>query len=1627
MRLSKIIFVYLFTALFWNSSFAAADEIAYLIKSNKTGLIKIDAESINSKFPELRTKNPKYFHLYKNGTEINFILKKLNSPWANDNAIYIIGEKNDGFLDKGLYEKPGAQLNPYRSLYSDTSIYILTHSTDYEGLIFEEQITNNPGVAINKIDVEQIYSFAEQYALGKDLGEGATQSEYTLGEGYTGVNWGMGSGQNRNFSVSNLASNSTVKLSTYVVGRSNALSANPNFNHHIQIGLIGASSQVLLDTMYKGYGCLSKTFNLASSLFNTDNTLQFISINDLGAQSDFNSCAYIKLNYTREANANFSNYLKFKLNYIGYVDLTFSDVQVDSIYLFSPNIGKFYKGDIVNNQVTFNIYSVPSRNWVLMSTKQKDLIDPDAIEKVEIKKASYANEEYDLIIISSKALKESATEYLEYKNSVNIKSTLVFAEDLYNTYTYGYHHPIAIKRFIDDYQAKAKKKAENVLIIGKGTQTNNYANPAFAKRDLVPIIGVPASDVLYVSSLNYSVIVPHTGIGRISSETNQEVHDYLNKMKEHDLISENEHWQKNIIHATGGRSVGENNSFSNALKICEGLAVQPKLGGKVYNFNKRVNEPVTDNYREKIIDLTNKGISLLTYFGHGANYFVEINFGEPEALNNKGKYPIYFLSGCSVGNPANDNSMGENYINAQSRGGLGWLASSDLGFPSYLNTYNYHFYKKAFVDNYGSNIGTILKECIKDFEQSGDSLNILHTRQFFYQGDPSFKFSLAENAEYSVANNGIYTSDKQFLKGDSVQLEFIVENKGRASSDSIEVKVDRQVNSSINLSYPIFKIKPVFYRDTFNFTIERTKELSGTNKISIQLDPNNSLVEENEGNNSSSKEIYLSTYAPILLQPRASSILKSNTLNLVIQCSDMYAKDILYKIELDTSANFNTGFKKSFSYVDQQLLKKDIKLENIESNKLMYIRVKISSTGQESEWISHQFTYLPNSENKWIQNKTEQLDSNYFYNTYLAGNQLKFSDNSVEFAINTRGDDARNDSVERRMRLNGSPPVYLGSGITGIAFLALNPKSLKRFSYTSQYNVPANTPDYPFEIYKYSGLFIFNTNNPVAVDSMIYYLNNIPPGYVVASYNGLEANLSTLPENALQALETLGLSKIRSITNKTPYAFVGYKGSAIGSAAELTANPSNGIPANEQFIRLNYEHIGTWDRGSLRSEKIGPSKKWKSATYQFIPNGNDEFKFNLIGYNTSGQQVVLKQSVNVSDSILLNDVDASTYPYLQYEVNMKDSVDFSPANFASWAANYQLPLELSVFPQYNFVLSPSKTMQGDSINYRIAFLNLGEEQVDSAEILLNAILPDRSSINLNKETVYNIKSNDTLVRSYKLGTRNLLGELDLQSSITQNIDAELISYNNSINHKIKVDEDTRAPKLSVLIDGKIPMQNDLISPRPLISLKLKDENPYLLLNDTNYVQMELKRPNDATFKKIGYSNSDVNYSTANTPANNEININYHPYFAEDGTYTLKVKVKDASNNTLANSDYSISFEVVNESTISNFYPYPNPFTTSAQFVFSLTGESLPDDLKIQIMTISGKIIKEIRMAELGPLKIGHNVTTYKWNGTDEFGDRLANGVYLYRVILKNNKDFKHRNTSGDKYFSGGFGKLYLMK
>jgi flagellar hook assembly protein FlgD len=81
--------------------------------------------------------------------------------------------------------------------------------------------------------------------------------------------------------------------------------------------------------------------------------------------------------------------------------------------------------------------------------------------------------------------------------------------------------------------------------------------------------------------------------------------------------------------------------------------------------------------------------------------------------------------------------------------------------------------------------------------------------------------------------------------------------------------------------------------------------------------------------------------------------------------------------------------------------------------------------------------------------------------------------------------------------------------------------------------------------------------------------------------------------------------------------------------------------------------------------------------------------------------------------------------------------------------------------------------------------------------------------------------------------------------------------------------------------------------------------------------------------------------------------------------------------------------------------------------------------------MNGKVVREINKEEFGAIRVGNNISEFAWDGTDRYGDKLANGIYLYQVFTRiEGQEIEYRATrSKDEalHFTGNTGKIYLMR
>jgi len=147
-------------------------------------------------------------------------------------------------------------------------------------------------------------------------------------------------------------------------------------------------------------------------------------------------------------------------------------------------------------------------------------------------------------------------------------------------------------------------------------------------------------------------------------------------------------------------------------------------------------------------------------------------------------------------------------------------------------------------------------------------------------------------------------------------------------------------------------------------------------------------------------------------------------------------------------------------------------------------------------------------------------------------------------------------------------------------------------------------------------------------------------------------------------------------------------------------------------------------------------------------------------------------------------------------------------------------------------------------------------------------------------------------------------------------------------------------------------------------------------------------------------------------------VSFPLYDIEEGLHTIRVKAWDVANNS---SEGFTEFIVAGDegAALDHVLNYPNPFTTCTNFQFehNLAGQML--DVQVQIFTVSGKLAKTVHTQVNAD---GYRVTDIKWDGTDDYGDRLGRGVYVYKVKVRSLSD-PSASIKGESDFE----KLVILK
>lgn len=222
------------------------------------------------------------------------------------------------------------------------------------------------------------------------------------------------------------------------------------------------------------------------------------------------------------------------------------------------------------------------------------------------------------------------------------------------------------------------------------------------------------------------------------------------------------------------------------------------------------------------------------------------------------------------------------------------------------------------------------------------------------------------------------------------------------------------------------------------------------------------------------------------------------------------------------------------------------------------------------------------------------------------------------------------------------------------------------------------------------------------------------------------------------------------------------------------------------------------------------------------------------------------------------------------------------------------------------------------------------------------------------------------------------------------------------------EEDNTGPEINLYMNDENFVSGGMTDVNPRIYAKLFDEHG--INTATGGIGHDITGILDDDMQNIIVMNDDYR---ADEDTYKSGKVEHFLFDLKPGEHKLKFKAWDVYNNS---SEEYLDFVVVEAQKLSidKLLNYPNPFTTHTDFWFEHNQAGQDLDILIQIFTVSGKLIKTIEDSFTAD---GYRAGPYSWDGTDDFGNRIGRGVYVYRV--------KIRNSAGE--VAEKFEKLLILK
>ena len=1521
-----------------------AKDAIYRIYPQDLSALGIDASRIN----------PLTFKLINKGKELPvFVHGEDDSHFDSKDFIEFVGIRNMGGHHREVAQY-GHPYNEYLGRYTDTSIYWLTWGGDFGKRV----IVSTGDSQLNPVDTLKYYNqivhneinnwfdFSMADLVRREMPYWWENKSWFEGQISVGT-------RARNFNVSDVYPGQAAKIFIKVQDYASNIYTDA---HLLSLSL--NSEPAVYDSDYVNkYETKVFSAEVNSNLLQEGKNTLYIHYYPTEANPNTCQIDWDEEEYPRYLKA-IGDSLNFQFNYLtNSLVKAITVTNIDSSNIIYWKYGGSYKKyelNVQNSRLTLTD-TVDSGNKFILVNDQK-ISKPEFyyVKKFRNLRSSQNSAQY--IAITNKMFLNECSDYIQFiSQNYNISTASIDVDDIYDEFAYGYFNPESIRDFLkaaDNYWQDPKPKY--VFLIGAanydyyGNKVKNFGAPP--KYNLVPSFGFPVSDTWFVIWDTTGANIPQMDIGRLPAKNIQEFQHYFDKHKNY-LAKGFDEWNKRYIFFSGGNftdtsQIGQLKRINDFI-IDNYIAPAP-VGGEVSHFYKTVN-PVTNfgpYTSEQIQSAINNGGVFISYLGHSGTETWDNSITDPSQLkNNIDRNPVITDYGCSTAKFAEPDitSFSELTVNGLSGQAIAYIGNSSLGFTSTSYVFPQIFFKTIFNDSV-YNIGDAHRlakiELLNKYGSSGSYQ--LFTLTNTLVGDPVINVPIPPKANLSILPKDIHIAPASPSdNNDSIEVNFNYKNLGEVINDSVDINIDDEYISSKIFQKTISRKIPL-YIDSLKVPIV-IKNKPGIHTVSITLDRNQKIDELTKADNKAAIQVNVLT-----------SSLRNTSLYNIENQTDGIIKFI--NPSLNTSENniiIDIGTDKDFTNSSSYTIPFDsfytkYTVDPLYYNSRIWLRAEISGAkafGQiQSFFVGKKNGYLLNDS---ISFSTSNLNNLKIYKNKISADTAKV----ILHALSAGFSDG-NTAIISENNQNFIPENTLrGHHICLFDGNTLNFVQYKKFDVLS------------------GGSEITNYIN---------FLDTLSNKYIIiiaVSDEGLVSSSALKSE-----IKSIGSKYIDSLKFRGSWCIIGRKGAVPGSVPEAVSDPFQGRVQIDTSISLGFNY------GNMATSRIGPVKEWKNLKVtQSIPSGS-AIKYRPIGIRSNGVIDTLNYLSVVNGTADLNGINANTYPYLkifaEFSIN-KNSI--SPV-INTLNVNYSELPELGT--NYQAVsLSKDSLIFGESENLQFYVYNVGGSPADSFKVNVDVVNSD----NVHK-TIFNTiidSLNPNSRREFKVDYNTISGtgsKLFYISIDPDNRIPELYKDNNVFDIPFYVQSDTSRPTLNVTFDGINIMDGDYVSSNPKIKIELYD-NSHVPITDTSAAAIYLNG------NPVYYASNQSSLTYTFNSANPKFVATYVPAL-KDGEYDLKIIGKNSVGTLADSAGYNRAFTVMGEAKLINVYNYPNPFSKDTYFTFKLT--QIPDELKIRIYTVAGRLVKEIKKHASD---LNYDFNKIYWDGRDQDGDMLANGVYFYKITL----------------------------